>query len=79
VKADIPPEALCCAAMENQLRSWAETGQTLEIVAGRSKPNCKCLSCGATFTGIPFARLKGWYIDPRAWDIEEAPIAEATK
>lgn len=70
--AEIPREALCCDKMEGQLLSWALSERILKIIPGRRKRNCKCLPCGAKFTGVPIEGMKGWYIDPRAWDIEEA-------
>jgi hypothetical protein len=74
---EIPDAALCCVTMSAQLQTWAASGRTVEVLTGRRgqpRTGCHCMACGAKYTGVPMAGMKGWYLDPRAWDIEEAPI-----
>lgn len=66
---DMPRGVLCCSAMAQQLTAWKD--RTIQIIAGSRKKNCLCLACGAKFTGVAIQGLTGWYVDPRAWEIDE--------
>jgi hypothetical protein len=73
---DMPPGVPCCDVMRRQLLAFAAVNGTISVTRAKLK-RCRCQGCGAKFMGMRVQGLRGWRIDPRAWDIAESPIAEA--
>jgi hypothetical protein len=69
---DMPSGLPCCERMKAQLVAFAATGRVIEVTMAPLKKS-KCQFCQAPFRGMRVHRLRGWRIDPRVWDIEEAP------
>jgi hypothetical protein len=71
---DMPPGVPCCEPMRRQLAAFSGT---IQVSAGAKLKRCRCQGCNQPFMGMRVAFLRGWRIDPRAWDIEESPLEEA--
>ena len=70
---DMPPGVPCCEFMKKQLLGF---GNRIISVTPAKLKRCFCQGCGAKFMGMRVQNLRGWRIDPRAWDIAEAPESE---
>ena len=68
---DMPPGAICCAHMRRQLVGFG--AREISVSASAKLKRCHCQGCGAKFIGMRVAGMRGWRIDPRCWEIEEAP------
>ena len=73
---DMPPGVPCCDVMRRQLLAFAAANRTISVTRAKLK-RCRCQGCGAKFMGMRVQGLRGWRIDPRAWDIAEAPISRS--
>jgi len=78
VRSEAEMPAPCCAKMGEVLAHWR--GKIVTINPFITKKNCFCTYCKATFTGVPIlshgpTRYKGWYINPRYWEIDEGATA----
>lgn len=67
---DMPPGVPCCEHMRQQLAAFA--GEIKVNPAAKLK-RCWCQGCKTKFMGMRVAGMRGWRIDPRAWEIEESP------
>jgi hypothetical protein len=70
---DMPAGVPCCEQMRGQLLAFGE--RIIQVSAAAKLKRCHCQSCGAKFMGMRVAGMRGWRIDPRAWEIEEAASA----
>lgn len=71
---DMPPGVPCCERMKEWLTNFTDE---IKVMPGNKKL-CHCQACGKKFLGMRIYGMRGWRIDPRAWDIEEAPLAKTT-
>jgi hypothetical protein len=71
---DMPQGVLCCEKMKEQLVAFGN--RTINVTTAKLKKS-HCPFCKAPFMGMRMQGLRGWRIDPRAWEIEEAPLEEA--
>lgn len=71
---EIPEEALCCDKAREAYAQYP--GYEVRIFAG-SKTKSYCMHCGDEIIAVAMvsAVKNATAIDPRAWDIEEAPEA----
>ena len=72
---DMPPGVPCCERMARQLTAFGT--RIISVSASAKLKKSKCQFCHAPFMGMRVQGLRGWRIDPRAWDIAEAPLVEA--
>jgi hypothetical protein len=68
--SDMPPGVPCCEGSKRRLLAF---GARIIGVTPAKLKRCHCQDCGAKFMGMRVQNLRGWRIDPRAWDIAEAP------
>ena len=68
--ADMPPGLPCCDTMYRQLLAF---NRTIHVSASAKLKRSHCQFCRAAFMGMRVQNLTGWRIDPRCWEIEEAP------
>jgi hypothetical protein len=64
---DMPPGVPCCQKMALRLTAFKGTVNVTPAALKKSR----CQDCGAPFKGMRVQGLRGWRIDPRAWEIEE--------
>jgi hypothetical protein len=74
---EMPPGSPCCERMKERLAAFAASGKTVNVMPAKAK-RCHCQDCKAPFMGVRVHGLRGWRIDPRCWEIEEAPAEEVT-
>jgi hypothetical protein len=67
---DMPVGVPCCERMRQALAAF---GQRIISVTPAKLKSTRCQFCGAKFRGMRVQGIRGWRIDPRAWDIAEAP------
>jgi hypothetical protein len=67
---DMPPGLPCCERMKAQLVAFG--AREISVTPARLKKTF-CQFCHAPFAGMRVQGLRGWRIDPRVWEIEEAP------
>lgn len=72
--ADMPEGVACCEKMKEQLLAFGE--RIITVTTAKLKKS-HCPYCQAKFMGMRMQGLRGWRINPRAWEIEEAPLEEA--
>jgi len=72
---DMPPGVPCCERMTQALLAFGQ--RIISVTRAKLKP-CRCQFCGAPFRGMRVQHVRGWRIDPRAWDIAEAPEAPSS-
>ena len=65
---------VCCERMKADLLAFGD--RIINVTTARLK-KCYCPYCKTSFMGMRYQGLRGWRIDPRAWEIEEAPQGEA--
>lgn len=71
---DMPEGVMCCEKMKEQLLAFGD--RVIRVTTARLKKSY-CPYCKAKFMGMRMQGLRGWRIDPRAWEIEESPLEEA--
>lgn len=69
---DMPPGVPCCERMKQALLAFGQ--RIISVTRAKLKP-CHCQFCHVKFMGMRVQHFQGWRIDPRAWDIAEAPEA----
>jgi hypothetical protein len=72
---DMPPGVPCCDRSRASLLAFG--ARIISVSASAKLKKSKCQFCHAPFMGMRVQGLRGWRIDPRAWDIAEAPLVEA--
>lgn len=66
---DMPPGVPCCEHMKRQLLAFT---REIRVSTAAKRKESHCQGCGAKFMGMRVEGLRGWRIDPRAWEIEES-------
>jgi hypothetical protein len=67
---DMPAGVPCCERMARQLAAFGT--RIISVSASAELKKSKCQFCHAQVMGMRVQGLRGWRIDPRAWDIAEA-------